>query len=143
MELFIRLKNGQPFEHPIFGDNFRQAFPDVDTTNLPAEFARFVRIQTPQLGPYEKNQTVSYQLVDGVYTDVFSVEQMTDDEKLAKQNAVKSNWAVSPNYASWTFNDETCQYDPPVPRPNDEKRYQWDEVNLTWVEDMSLSAKVV
>ena len=41
MELFIQIRNGQPFEHPIFGDNFRQAFPDVDVDNLPPEFARF------------------------------------------------------------------------------------------------------
>lgn len=137
MELFIRIKDGQPFEHPIFSDNFRLAFPDVDTNNLPAEFARFVRIERPQVGPYEKNQTVSYQLVDGVYTDVFSVEQMTDDEKLAKQEYIKSQWLISPNWASWTFNDETCQYDPPVPRPNDGKKYTWDELTTSWIEIVS------
>ena len=44
MELFIRVKDGQAFEHPILGDNFRQAFPNINVNNLPSEFARFERI---------------------------------------------------------------------------------------------------
>ena len=88
MNLYIRLQNGEPFEHPILEDNFVLAFPDVDTNNLPPEFARFVRVSPPELGVYEKNQTVSYELVDGVYTDVFSCEQMTEEEKVAVQNQI-------------------------------------------------------
>jgi hypothetical protein len=134
MELFIRIKDGQPFEHPILGDNFRQAFPDVDTNNLPAEFARFVRVAAPAVGPYEKNQTVSYQLVDGAYTDVFTVEQMTAEEIAAKQQAVKDAWAANNGFASWSFNEATCAYEAPTPMPTDGKRYIWDEPTLAWVE---------
>lgn len=134
MELFIRIKDGQPFEHPIFGDNFRQAFPDVDTNNLPSEFARFVRVQAPVLGPYEKNQTLSYQLVDGVYTDVFTCEQMTAEEIAAKQQGVKDRWAAnSESFASWTFNEVTCSFEAPTPCPNDGNLYRWDEATLSWI----------
>ena len=90
MNLYIRLQNGEPFEHPILEDNFVLAFPDVDTNNLPPEFARFVRVSPPELGVYEKNQTVSYELIDGVYTDVFSCEQMTEEEKVAVQNEINA-----------------------------------------------------
>lgn len=134
MELFIRIQNGQPFEHPIMGDNFREAFPDVDTNNLPAEFARFVRVQAPAVGVYEKNQTVSYQLVDSVYTDVFTVEQMTAEEITAKQNQVKADWATNSGFASWTFNETTCMFEAPTPMPTDGKRYLWDEPTLSWIE---------
>lgn len=134
MELFIRIKDGAPFEHPILGENFRQAFPDVDTENLPENFARFVRVQAPALGAYEKNQNVSYQLVDGVYTDVFTCEQMTAQEIAAKQQAVKDLWAESNNgFVSWTFNEQTCSYEPPTPYPTDDKRYTWDEPTTSWV----------
>lgn len=133
MELFIRIKDGQPFEHPILGDNFRQAFPDVDTNNLPPEFARFVRVATPAIGVYEKNPTVSYQLVDGAYTDVFTCEQMTAEEIAAKQQFVKDLWAIN-GFASWTFNEATCAFDAPTPRPTDGKFYTWDEPTLAWVE---------
>jgi hypothetical protein len=84
MELFIRIVDGQPVDHPILGENFRAAFPEVDTNNLPSEFARFVRIPSPQLGPYEKNATATYAWVDGVVTDVWRVEQMTAEEREAK-----------------------------------------------------------
>jgi hypothetical protein len=133
MELYIRIQNGQPFEHPIMGDNFRQAFPDVDTSNLPAEFARFVRVAAPAVGPYEKNQTVSYQLVDGAYTDVFTVEQMTAEEIAAKQQAVKDAWAEN-GFASWTFNETTCAFESPILYPTDGKDYRWDEPTTSWVE---------
>jgi hypothetical protein len=134
MELYIRIQNGQPFEHPILGDNFRQAFPDVDTNNLPPEFARFVRVAAPAIGVYEKNQTVSYQLVDGVYTDVFACEQMTAEEIAIKQQAIKDAWAANNGFASWSFNEATCAYEAPTPRPTDGKFYTWDEPTLAWVE---------
>lgn len=36
-------------------------------------------------------------------------------------------------YPSWIFNPNTCQWDPPVPYPNDGKVYYWDEATLSWV----------
>ena len=132
MELFISIQNGQPFAHPILGDNFRQAFPDVDTNNLPAEFARFIRTQAPVLGVYEKNQTVSYQLVDGVYTDVFACEQMTAEEIATKQQAVKDAWVIN-GFASWVFNAATCSFEAPTSRPTDVGVYAWNEPSVSWV----------
>jgi hypothetical protein len=133
MELFIRIKDGQPFEHPIFGHNFRQAFPDVDTNNLPAEFARFVRVQAPAVSVYEKSRSVSYQLVDGAYTDVFSIIQMTDEEIAEKQQAIKDAWSAN-GFASWTFNETKCIFESPISYPTDGKEYRWDEPTLTWIE---------
>lgn len=136
MELYIRIKDGQPFEHPIMGNNFRQAFPDVDTNNLPPEFARFERVQAPVLGVYEKNQRVQYERgQDGVYRDVWYCDPMTAEDIAAKQQAAKDEWAASPVFAaSWTFNEATCAFDPPTPRPTDDKFYRWDEPTLAWVE---------
>lgn len=86
MELFIRIVDGQPFEHPIFGDNFRQAFPDVDVDNLPPEFARFERVENPSsVGTFEIAE-VSYQWVDGIVKDVWVVRPMTDEEETQKRS---------------------------------------------------------
>jgi len=134
MELFIRIIDGKPFEHPILKDNFCQAFPDVDINNLPQEFERFVRAEPPPLGPYEKNQTVSYQLVDGVYTDVFSCEQMTSEEISEKQQLVKDIWSKNNRFVSWVFDETLCKFVPPISMPTDGKIYRWDETNLTWIE---------
>jgi len=134
MNLYIRLKNGQPFEHPIFEDNFRQAFSDVDLSNLPEWVAKFVRVEQPNISVYEIYEGVLYQWVDGVVTDVHTVRQMTADEKLAKQNEVKASWTASLNWTSWTFNEDLCKYEPPIPRPDDGKVYRWDEPTVAWVE---------
>jgi hypothetical protein len=37
-------------------------------------------------------------------------------------------------YASWSLNEETCQWEPPVPLPDDGKLYYWDEETLSWIE---------
>lgn len=37
-------------------------------------------------------------------------------------------------YISWTFNETTLDWQPPIPYPNDGKVYQWDEANLRWIE---------
>lgn len=37
-------------------------------------------------------------------------------------------------FASWVLNEETCQWDSPVPYPGDGQLYVWDEESLSWVE---------
>lgn len=133
MELYIRLKNGRPFEHPIFGDNFREAFPHIDTNNLPPEFAKFERVERPALGPYEIYAGVTYEFIDGVVKDVHHSRPMTPEEKLSWQNQVKSVWSQT-GFASWIFDEETCSFKPPVPRPIDGKPYRWDEATISWIE---------
>lgn len=128
MNLYIEIENGQVKNHPAFEDNLIAAFGSV-----PENWVSFVRVEPPQLGVYEKSQTVTYELVNGVYTDVFHAERMTAEEITAKQNEVKAAW-VETGYVSWTFNEETCQFDPPTPRPTDNKRYLWDEPTTSWVE---------
>lgn len=82
MELYIRIAAGQPIDHPILGDNFRQAFPDIDTSSLPAEFAQFERIEpTPQ--KYEAVVGVTYQFVGSIVKDVWEYRPMTDAERAA------------------------------------------------------------
>jgi hypothetical protein len=136
MELFIQVdENGQAKEHPIMGDNFREAFPDIDVNNLPSNFARFVRVPAPMPSVYEKNHRVTYQKrPDGVWTDVHSCDLMTKEEIVALQDQVKANFAANNGPASWTFNEFTCRFEPPVPFPNDGKNYRWDEPTTNWVE---------
>ena len=37
-------------------------------------------------------------------------------------------------YDSWTLNEDTCLWDPPVPYPDDGNYYTWDEDAGDWVE---------
>ena len=37
-------------------------------------------------------------------------------------------------FNSWVLNENTCQWDAPVAKPNDDKMYSWDEGTQSWVE---------
>jgi hypothetical protein len=40
---------------------------------------------------------------------------------------------ISPKpFNSWTLNETTCLWDPPVVKPDDGQRYNWNEENQTW-----------
>lgn len=81
MELYIQIRDGQPHEHPILGDNFREAFPHIDVDNLPPEFARFERIENPRNAGTFQIDEARYEWDGGVVKDVWSVREMTEEEK--------------------------------------------------------------
>jgi hypothetical protein len=37
-------------------------------------------------------------------------------------------------FDSWILNEEKCVWEAPVPKPNDEKVYIWDETTISWKE---------
>jgi hypothetical protein len=85
LELYIQIRDGQPHEHPIFADNFKLAFPDVNINDLPADrFAKFIRVDAPVPDTYEVYEGVAYQWFDGVVKDVHTVRPMTDEERAEK-----------------------------------------------------------
>ena len=46
-------------------------------------------------------------------------------------------------YASWTLNEDTCQWDSPIAYPDDGKRYTWDEPTTSWVESWVEAEEVI
>jgi hypothetical protein len=138
MEFYIRIKDGSPIEHPIIGDNFRQAFPDIDTNNLPSTFAMFTRVPEPAYGVYEVCDSCTYEQDGDTFTDVHHVRAMTASEKTAKQDEAKANW-MEHGYDSWIFNEDTCSFDAPTHYPTDGELYGWDEDTVNWVRQENLS----
>lgn len=138
MNLFIQIRDGQPYEHPIFEDNFLAAFPGVDPDNLPDTFARFEKTPPPQLGVYDVYMGVKYEWDGDIVREVHVVEVMSDENKAAKQADTKELWAMSPGWTSWVFNEDTCSFEPPFPPPQDGKHYLWEEALLQWKEKDSI-----
>lgn len=128
-QLFIKIENNQPIGHPILASNLSAAM-----INVSENYMNFVRTGIPRLGVYEVYEGFDYQIQNGQCVEVHHVRNMTDEEKLAKQNEMKSSWSQTGGFPSWTFNEETCMFDPPIPRPNDGRTYVWKEDTLAWEE---------
>ena len=37
-------------------------------------------------------------------------------------------------FIGWVINEDTCLWEPPVPYPDDDKDYYWDEETVSWLE---------
>jgi hypothetical protein len=85
MKLYIETENGAIKNHPAFEDNLLQAFGSI-----PAHWEPFNRVERPTPGVYQVLESTEavYAKVDGVWTDVWSMRDMTTEEKTAKQQAV-------------------------------------------------------
>jgi len=46
-------------------------------------------------------------------------------------NGIQYTYSSATN--SWTLNQTTWEWKPPVPYPTDGKKYEWDEATLNWV----------
>ena len=49
-------------------------------------------------------------------------------------DSVRDAFIAPQPHPSWILNEDTCQWDSPVPYPTDDKRYNWDETTTNWVE---------
>jgi hypothetical protein len=60
-----------------------------------------------------------------------------------RKNFAASGYSYDPNrdafippqqFPSWILNEDTCLWEPPIPKPQDDKRYTWNETTQTWEE---------
>jgi hypothetical protein len=117
MNLYIETENGTFKNHPAFEDNLIQAFGSV-----PAHWEPFTRIERPIPDIYqvlESNESV-YEKVNGVWTDVWTIREMTAEEKAALHQACRDAFNSRPqaeNWSAWSLDEATCTMVPPIPRP--------------------------
>jgi len=144
MKLFIQVRDGVPFEHPVMEDNMRQLFPSHDLETAPEGFAKFVRVAKPELGVYERFDTshghegcgCEYVLTADGCQDVWHVLNISASEKEYKIRAFK---AKPPRfYTTWVFDEATCSWQAPVAYPSDNSdlyatKYAWRDSDSTWV----------
>lgn len=83
----------------------------------------------------------SYNTRGGIHYEPNSHTPSADQSKSLRKNFAGIGYTydqerdafISPKpYESWTLNEETCQWDSPVPYPTDGQYYVWDESNQQW-----------
>lgn len=117
MNLYIEIENGAPKNHPAFMDNLLQAFGSI-----PAQWEMFIRAERPVPSVYQvlASDEPTYEKVNNFWTDVWSVREMTAEEKTAKQQAAINLFnerEYASNWSAWTLDEATCMMVPPIPRP--------------------------
>lgn len=53
-------------------------------------------------------------------------------------DAARDAFIAPKPYASWVLDEDTCRWQAPVPYPNDNKKYYWNEEIGNWVEAVAL-----
>ena len=49
-------------------------------------------------------------------------------------DAVRDAFIAPQPFPSWVLNEQSCQWEAPIPMPTDGKMYSWDETTLNWIE---------
>ena len=136
MKLYIETENGQFKNHPAFEDNLIQAFGAV-----PTHWEPFTRVERPVPGVYQMLESgeAIYAKVDGVWTDVWTVRDLTVEEKTAKQQAVVTAFNDRPqasNWSAWALDEATCTMQSPISRPAfvEGKLVFWCGADANWKE---------
>jgi hypothetical protein len=85
----------------------------------------------------------SYNTRGGIHYDPNTNEPSEDQSKAFRKNYAGIGYSydsqrdafIPPKpYASWLLDEFSCLWNAPVPRPNDEKMYLWDEESQSWTE---------
>jgi len=90
----------------------------------------------------------SYNIRGGVYYDP-ETNQPAEDQSIidGDEARLRKNYAgigftydrerdafIPPKpYDSWVLDEESCLWEAPVPRPEDNNNYEWDEETTSWV----------
>ena len=132
MNLYIEIENGQTKNHPAFEENLLQAFGLI-----PENWEPFIRVERPTLGVYQilESDEPVYAKVDGVWSDVWAVKDMTAEEKNAKQQAVLTRFSereYASNWSAWTLDKATCTMIPPIPRPEPDQNKLDQRIQTFW-----------
>ena len=117
MNFYIETENGVTKNHPAEEDNLLAAFGSI-----PEHWEPFNRVERPVLGEHEVmvSDAPTYEKVNGVWTDVWLLRDMTQEEKTAKQQAVITAFnehEQAQNWSAWTLDEVTCTMVPPILRP--------------------------
>jgi len=134
MNLYIETENGLTKNHPALESNLIQAFGSV-----PERWEPFTRVVRPTLDVYKlfEQEEPTYEKVNGVWTDVWHIRDMTAEEKTACQQEVRdafNNREYASNWSAWTLDEATCTMVPPIPRPTEGTDVRWCGADNNWKE---------
>jgi hypothetical protein len=108
MTFFAKIENGVVIEVIVADQEFINTYAK--------EGEKWVETQyTPEPPVPGTVLRKNYAIVGGVYDEV------------------RDAFYLQQPYPSWTLDENTCTWIPPVPLPTEHDNYDWDEATQTWV----------
>ena len=92
---------------------------------------------------YYKAKRTSYNTRGGIYYNPNTDLPAEDQSKSFRKNYAGISYVYDESrdafippkqFESWILNEDSCLWEAPVPYPNNEKFYVWDEETLSWKE---------
>lgn len=95
----------------------------------------------------QRCKRTSYNTKNGLYRDSITNEPIEDQSKAFRKNFagigyfydnIRDAFIPPRTFPSWTLNENTCNWEPPTPIPDDvgsgdpPKQYAWDEITQDW-----------
>lgn len=139
MNLYIQVEDGQCVNHPALEENLLDALGEI-----PSNWEPFIRVVKPRIYPEEYkillNQESIYGKVGGIWTDIWNIRDMTEEEKTTSQEDFVEEWREvfdQLNYSAWVFDPITFTMQPPVPNPGgdnkaEQRKYYWHGPSNQW-----------
>ena len=125
-------------------------FAQIDDNNIVLQVLVIdqTEINTGNWGDPAKWIQTSYNTIGGVYYTPNTNTPDPDQSKAFRKNYAGIDFTWLPNgpdgegfsppkpaqYPSWIMNSFSYLWEPPVPMPNDGKKYYWDEASQSWIE---------
>ena len=84
----------------------------------------------------------SYNTHGGIHYDPLTNMPSLDQSKAFRKNYAGIDYTYDPvrdafippkPFDSWTLDEQSCLWEPPMPYPNDDNRYTWDEETISWI----------
>lgn len=93
MNLFIKVEDGTPIDHPVADWNLMEVFGEI-----PSNYEPFFRGEKPELGRFELDDPDGILYAkgeDGVWTDLWPKRQMNPEERAAKEAEIIASLEAS------------------------------------------------
>ena len=132
MNLYIQIENDQPINHPALMDNLVQSLGGI-----PPGWEQFIRVPPPVLGIYQvlESEQPTYTTQFGYWMDTWTIRDMNEAEKAAKQQTVRDAFNAreqAENWSAWTLDEATCTMVPPIPRPEPDEAKLAQSIMTFW-----------
>lgn len=85
----------------------------------------------------------SFNTLGGIHYDAETGKPSVDQTKAFRKNFAGVGYVYDENrdafipikpFSSWLLNETSCLWEAPVAKPDNKKRYDWDEQTCQWVE---------